>query len=60
MQYTEALIGIPLCSKGEVIIYLRDTLGNLDNTTRVILCHDNQNLEVTWENIDNEIISTYT
>lgn len=53
-------INVPLCTNGGVSITFRDIHGALDSTTRASLCHDKKSLFVSWENVDEQIISTYT
>ncbi len=53
-------INIPLCTNGGVSLSFRDTQGHADSTTRATLCHDKKSLHVTWENVDEQIISTFT
>ncbi len=53
-------ISIPLCSSGSVVTGFRDTQSVSDSTTKASLCHDKKKLYVNWENIDQQIISTYT
>ncbi len=53
-------INIPLCTNGGVSLSFKDTQGVADSTTRATLCHDKKSLHVTWENVDEQIISTFT
>jgi hypothetical protein len=61
LVFTSCAINIPTCTKGAVSVSFRDSgKGTLDETTKANLCHDSKYLYVDWENIDREIISTFT
>lgn len=46
--FTATTINVPLCANGGVSLTFKDTIGNLDPTTRATLCHDKKSLHVTW------------
>ena len=57
---TVTAINIPLCSNGAVSLSFKDTNGTVDTTTWATLCHDKKSLFITWDNADDQIISTFT
>ena len=60
LALTISSINVPLCLSGSVIIGFKDTQSVTDSTTRAYLCHDRKKLYANWENLDEQIISTYT
>ncbi len=52
-------VNIPTCTNGGVSFLFMDTDGKVDVSTRATICHDNKNLHVEWQNIDEQVISTY-